>query len=193
MLKKHAVLFLFAAIGCKTWAASLLDGAAAVAPHQLLSETNQTQITPVFQDKEQVRSLCIEGRRLICGKILAVLPGGLVVDSGYTNLLREPLTQSWLVPKTVEAVRAKNLLEEQRPGATCIGLVFLTDFPKGKKFKPAQYDYVIIEAYPAGQFTYHSTGAIVRTIRRFSAGLDTAIQLNLGSKKPPPPGGAGDK
>ena len=40
---------------------------------------------------EAMRTVCIQGRRSICGKILQVLPEGLVVESGYTNLLREPL------------------------------------------------------------------------------------------------------
>lgn len=146
---------------------------------QLQSQTNRGQIMTTFQDREKVRTICIEGRRLVCGKILKVLPDGLVVDCGYTNLLRQPLTRSWLVPGTVKASRAENLLEENKPGANCFGLVFLTNLPKGKKFKPAQYDYVIIEGYPAGQYIYTSVGSIQRTVRQFSASLNAAVNWNL--------------
>jgi hypothetical protein len=171
MFNKIAISSLLAAIGlaaggCKTVATNHPDA---------------------FQHSERIRTACIEGRRRVCGKILEVFPGGLVVDSGYTNLLRQPLTQSWLVPGTVAADRAKNLLEGKNPGDTCIGLVFLTNFPKGKKIKPAQYDYVIIEGYPAGQYTYTSMGTIERTIRRFSASLDAAVKLNLEAEGKNPP------
>jgi hypothetical protein len=34
---------------------------------------------------EEIRAVCIDGRRSICGKILKVLPDGLIVDSGYSQ------------------------------------------------------------------------------------------------------------
>ena len=34
---------------------------------------------------EQIRTDCIQGRRLICGRVLKIFPDGLIVDSGYTN------------------------------------------------------------------------------------------------------------
>ncbi len=83
-----------------------------------------------FQSTEQVRAECLDGRRMICGKILRVLPDGLVVESGYTDLLRPPLTDSWLVPGTVTATPAPNLVESREPGSVCVGTVFLTDLPK---------------------------------------------------------------
>jgi hypothetical protein len=141
------------------------------------------------QRAEQIRADCIQGRRSICGKILQVLPGGLVVESGYTNLLREPLTSSWLVPGTVTASRPAHLLEANTPGAACVGTVYLTDIPKRRKFQPKKNDYVIIEGYPAGQFTYTSVGSIRKTVRRFSAQLPKAVALNLQAeaKTVPPP------
>ena len=72
-------------------------------------------------DPEQVRTECIEGRRLICGKVLKISPDGLVVDSGYTDLVRPPLTQSWVIPGTVSASRNPAVLELKEPGAPCIG------------------------------------------------------------------------
>jgi hypothetical protein len=144
----------------------------------------------VVQLGEEMRARCIEGRRRICGKILQVLPDGLVVESGYTNLLRDPLTKSWLVPGTVTASPAKNLLESAEPGGVCVGRVFLTGLPKGRGVKPARYDYVIIEGYPAGQYTYTSLGTIHRTVRRFSASLSQAVdidmQVELRKLAPPP-------
>ena len=126
---------------------------------------------------EQIRKDCIQGRRLICGKVLKILPDGLVVDSGYTDLLRPPLTESWVVPGTVPAHRNPTVLELNDPGTPCIGLAFLTDIPKRQKVKP--FDYVILMGYPAGQYVYTPAPNVKKTIRKFSAGLETAVKLNL--------------
>jgi hypothetical protein len=130
---------------------------------------------------EQVRMECITGRRLICGKVLKVFPDGLVVDSGYTDLLRPPLTESWIVPGTVSTHRNPAVLELNEPGTPCIGLAFLTDIPKRQKVK--QFDYVILMGYPAGQYIYTPAPNVEKTIRKFSAGLDTAVKLNLEAHK----------
>jgi hypothetical protein len=126
---------------------------------------------------EDIRLDCIQNRRTFCGKILKVLPDGLIVDSGYTNIMRAPLNRSWLVPGSVQEPRPANLVESDQPGCVCVGLVFLTHLPK----KPVArlYDYVNLTAYPSGQYTYTSVGNIRRTVRRFSAGLANAIQWNL--------------
>jgi len=126
---------------------------------------------------EQLRTSCIAGRRLICGRVLKVLPDGLVVDSGYTDLLRSPLTQSWVIRGTVAASRSPTALELNQPGTPCVGLVFLTDTPRRQK--PRAFDYVVIMAYPAGAYEYSPAPAVQKTIRRFSAGLDTAVRLLL--------------
>jgi len=125
---------------------------------------------------EELRAQCLAGRRSICGKILRIFPNGILVESGYTNLLRPPLTKSWLVPGSVVASRAPHLVESQEPGALGVGTVFLTDLPRGK---PRQYDYVIIAGYPDGEFTYTSVGTLHKTVRRFSANLDKAVKSNL--------------
>jgi hypothetical protein len=104
----------------------------------------------IVQRTEQMRAACIHGRRSICGRIVKVRPNGLVVESGYTNLLRVPLTRSWLVPGKVTASQAANLIESREPGAVGVGLVFLTDVPKSRRLQPKVSDYVIIEGYPAG-------------------------------------------
>jgi hypothetical protein len=126
---------------------------------------------------EQIRTDCVKGRRLICGRVLKVSPDGLVVDSGYTDLLRPPLTQSWVVPGTATATRDPAVLELNEPGTPCIGPVFLMDIPKRPKVN--NYDYVIIMGYPAGQYAYSPAPGVEKTIRKFSAGLDTAVRLKL--------------
>jgi hypothetical protein len=126
---------------------------------------------------EQIRTDCINDRRLICGKVLKIVPGGLVVDSGYTGLLRPPLTRSWVVPGSVPASQNPVALELNEPGTPCIGLAFLTNIPPRPKVKI--FDYVIIMAYPAGQYVYAPVPNVEKTIRKFSASLDAAIKLNL--------------
>lgn len=134
----------------------------------------------MLESSEQLRAECIAERRSICGKILRVFPNGILVESGYTNLVREPLTKSWLVPGTVTANRAENLVETREPGALCVGTVFLTDLPRGR---PHPYDYVIIGGYPTGEFTYISVGAVRKTVRRFSANLEKAIRTKLATER----------
>jgi hypothetical protein len=147
--------------------------------------TNTASTNPVakLEVREQLRAACLDGRRSICGKILRVFPNGLLVESGYTNLLREPLTKSWLVPGTVVANRAENLVESKEPGALCVGTVFITNLPRGK---PRQFDYVILAGYPCGEFTYSSVGSVRKTVRRFSANLDKAVQAILAASPSPP-------
>lgn len=151
------------------------------------SAVAQTNVPPAAQSvtnktisnsdlAEQLRARCIEGRRTICGKILRIFPTGLLVESGYTNLLREPLTKSWFAPGTVTASRATNLVESKEPGAICVGTVFITALPRGK---PHQYDYVMICGYPNGQFGYTSVGNIRKSVRSFSANLNEAVKANF--------------
>jgi len=145
---------------------------------QLLSQPTN-QIPSVAERAEQIRASCIMGRRSICGKIMKVLPDGLVIESGYTNLLRAPLNRSWLVPGTVTASLAPNLVESSEPGAVCVGLIFLSNLPRTQLARPKLYDYVIIQGFPAGKYTYTSVGDIHRTIRRFSSKLEAAVQFHL--------------
>ena len=147
----------------------------AAAPSATNAASAGDKIPPV-ELREQLRARCIAERRSICGKILRIFPDGILVECGYTNLLRGTLMKSWLVPGSVVASRAPNLVETREPGAMCVGTVFLTDLPRGK---PRQYDYVIIAGYPAGEFNYTSVGTIQKTVRRFSANLDKAVTADL--------------
>ncbi len=155
------------------------------------AETNTTGNPAVLESQgmatqqisEQLRAKCIAGRRSICGKILRIFPNGILVESGYTNLARAPLTKSWLIPGTVTATRGENLVETREPGAMCVGTVFLTDLPRGK---PHPYDYVVIAGYPTGDFTYGSVGTVRKTVRRFSTNLDKAVRANLAATQEHP-------
>jgi hypothetical protein len=142
------------------------------------SETNTT----VAVRAEQVRTECVAGRRMICGRVMKVLPEGLVVESGYTNLMRKEFEGAWVLPGTVVASREPGLVESKQPDSPCVGTVFVTDLPRprgGGKVKVKPYDYVVLRGYPAGDFTYSSVGDIRRTVRRFSVGLETAVKLRL--------------
>ena len=134
-----------------------------------------------IQHREQVRMDCINNRRMICGRILKVLPEGLLVDSGYADLMRPPLNKSWLVPGTVQTTRNPNLVEGREAEAICVGPIFLVDLPKGHGPgpKPKQYDYVILLGYPAGNHTYHSVGDVFKTVRQYSATLAKAVNRDL--------------
>jgi hypothetical protein len=156
--------------------APLLFAAAFSAAAQTNTAAPSATNAPSVELREQLRTRCIAERRSVCGKILRIFPNGILVESGYTNLVRGTLTKSWLVPGTVVASRAQNLVETREPGAMCVGTVFLTDLPRGK---PHQYDYVIIAGYPTGEFNYTSVGTIQKTVRRFSANVDKAVTANL--------------
>ena len=185
MFSLAAVLFLFI---CGTLAQVILSPSAAASNHSptqavgsvLKPGPEQPQNTRMLEQKsEQIRNACINGRRRICGRVVQMVPEGLVVESGYTNLLRPELSHSWVAPRTVVATRPSNLVEENAPESLCVGLVFVTDIPK--KPSVGLYDYVILSAYPAGEFVYTPVPTVKRTIRRFSVGLLTAIKLNFDS------------
>jgi len=145
------------------------------------SSTNPPAV--IFRNVEQVRAGCLEGRRMICGKILRVLPDGLVVESGYTDLLRPPLTDSWFAPGTVAATRTPNLVESREPGSPCVGTVFLSDLPRSRGKKSKQFDYVILLGYPAGEHTYTSVGTMQKTLRRFTGTLAAAVKYQIAERK----------
>lgn len=145
---------------------------------ELSNATNSSNLKA--QRTESIRTACINGRRAICGKILRVLPDGLVIDSGYTDLMRPPLNQNWLVPAGVTAHRTPNLIEGHEPESVAVGVIFLTDLPKGRqRMKPQQYDFVVLTGYPAGQYTYTSVGGVAHTVRRFTTTLPKAVELTL--------------
>jgi len=177
MVHQLKKLLLFAALPALAQndnvAASHFSSEASNSPPGIIrSQTNQSP--GMAQRLENIRLECIQNRRTICGKILQVLPDGLVIDSGYTNIMRDPLNRKWLIPGSVQGRHAANVVEGDQPACVCIGLVFLTDLPK--KPKPKVYDYVNLIGYPTGQYTYTSVGDVRRTVRRFSAKLTHLVQ-----------------
>ncbi len=121
------------------------------------------------QRSEAIRAACIQGRRRICGRVIEISTNGLVVDSGFTSLLRPELNRSWVAPATVSAERPPNLVEDNMPDAVAVGLVLVVKL----------YDYVILQAYPAGEYIYAPVPSVKKNIRRFSGGLEAAIRLNF--------------
>jgi hypothetical protein len=131
----------------------------------------------ILQHVEELRARCIQERRTICGRIIKLLPEGIIVDSGYTNLMRPPLNQSWLIPGAAKAERATNYVESVAPDSVCLGQVYLIDLPKPPRgMKPKLYDYVVLEGFPMGQYTYTSIGTVHHTVRQFSAKVATATR-----------------
>lgn len=168
-----ALLFVLAALS-----ASAQTNSVAPTNHPSAASSPTNNALTLAQRYEKARMECIQGRRSICGKIVKILPDGLVVESGYTDLMRSPINQSWLIPGTVTATRPANLVEANQPDAVCVGLVFVTDLPKGRGAgpKPNLYDYVNLEGFPVGQYTYESIGGIQRTVRQFTTKLPNATQ-----------------
>ena len=107
------------------FAASSLYAQTNVPPSQ---NSAASENAAVLQHVEELRARCIQERRIICGKILKVLPDGIIVDSGYTNLMRAPLNQSWLIPGSAAAERATNYVESATPDSACFGQVYLVRF-----------------------------------------------------------------
>jgi len=150
----------------------------AMAQTNVAISTNQTNEQSLrAQRAAEIRAACINGRRCICGKVIKIVPEGLVVESGYTALMEPPFTESWVIPGGALVNRDSKLIERSEPASPCIGTVLLTDFPKRPAVK--LYDYVLLQAYPAGQYLYVPVPGVEKPIRKFSGGLDTAIKLNL--------------
>src|SRR5205807_373552 len=150
-----------------------------------VAQTNVTSTTNQMSAREQraaeIRAACINGRRCVCGKVIKIVPEGLVVESGYTALMNPPFTQSWVIPGGALVNRDTKLLERDEPASPCIGAILLTDFPRRPTVK--LYDYVLLQGYPAGEYLYTPVPGVQKTIRKFAGGLDTAVKLRLETEK----------
>jgi hypothetical protein len=145
------------------------------------NQTNQTAVGQGGQRSAEIRPACISGRRCVCGKVIKIVPEGLIVDSGYTALLEPPFTGTWLIPSGVLVNRDSKLIERSEPASPCIGTVLLTDFPRRPAVK--LYDYVLLQAYPAGEYLYIPVPGVEKQIRKFAGGLDTAVKMKLAAGK----------
>jgi hypothetical protein len=142
------------------------------------SATNNVPVPgPSHARLEQVRSACIARRHRVCGRVLQVTPSGLVVDSGYASLLQPPFNHSWLTPASAAPAPPAASVEATAPDSIAIGLVFLTDIPKRQKVH--EYDYVALISYPAGHFDYIPAPGVKKSIRRFAAGLESAVAFTI--------------
>jgi hypothetical protein len=155
---------------CLPVAAQTNSGASSNYTHQL-SRDSATEI----------RNACVNGRRCVCGKIIKIVPEGLVVESGYTALMQPPFSGSWVIPGGALVNRDPKLIERSEPASPCVGTVLLIDFPKRPPVK--LYDYVLIQAYPAGEYLYKPVPGVEKQIRKFSGGLETAIRMKLAAGK----------
>jgi hypothetical protein len=140
----------------------------------------QVAKTPAADEAEQIRKDVVDHRRFICGRVMQIVPDGLVVESGYTSLLNPP-PPSWVIPGNVTATRDPHAVEAVSPDSVCIGLVFITDFPRRPPVK--RYDYVLIHGYPAGEYDYAPLPGIHKTLRRFAGGVERAVTLNLQARE----------
>jgi hypothetical protein len=147
----------------------------ALAQTNVSSTTNQADPVSIRNQRaEQIRAVCINGRRCICGRVIKIVPEGLIVESGYTELMEPRFVGSWLIPGGALVNRDTKLIERNEPASPCIGTVLLVDFPRRPGVK--LYDYVLLQAYPAGQYLYTPVPGIEKQIRKFAGGLDTALK-----------------
>ena len=148
------------------------------------NETQQTNLTAV-RDREQraaeIRAACINGRRCVCGKVIKIVPEGLIVESGYTALMEPPFTGAWVIPSGALVNRNSKLIERNEPASPCIGTVLFADFPKRPAVK--LYDYVLLQGYPAGEYLYTPVPGVEKQIRKFAGGLDTAVKIKIAAEK----------
>src|SRR5579863_6455765 len=149
------------------------------APVPAMVTTAPTNAAPVLDRSEQIRNACLDGRRLICGRILEITKDGLVVESGYTGLDREPLNRSWIIPANVTVTLDKNAIESRIPGGYCYGTVLVTDLPKRGAPPIHKYDYILLLGYPAGEYQYVPVAPVTKTIRRFTGTIEMAVYMNL--------------
>ena len=179
MFLRTALLLILAGVAsfCQVTPARSADSVAAAAAS---STQDPTDAVKAAQLKEQTRTDCINGRRYICGRVLQVATNGLVVDSGYSRLLSPPFNKSWVVRSNVSVDRDPHAVEEKKPDAICVGIVFLSNSPKRPTVK--EYDYVVIHGYPAKTHLYVPVPGVEKTIRRYSASLERAVEINLASE-----------
>jgi hypothetical protein len=144
---------------------------------QPLGPAEQAKALARAQLAEKVRAECIEARRYVAGRVIEITANGLIVESGYSALLQPPFNQSWVVRGNATVAKDLDTPEEKHPDAVCRGLVLLTSTPRRPKVKP--YDYVVIHAYPAGEDLYRPVPGVEKTIRRYSASLETAVQSEV--------------
>src|SRR5258705_451968 len=79
------------------------------------NQTNATAVADPVQRAAEIRAACIEGRRCVCGKVIKIVPEGLIVESGYTALMEPPFTGAWVIPSGALVNRDPKLIERSEP------------------------------------------------------------------------------
>jgi hypothetical protein len=133
---------------------------------------------------------CEGGRRTISGKVLQKIPpNGLLVFSGYDTWKEVGVTKHYPdqgIPGVNGAWNIRSVapivFEGDKPGAACLGVVLLLDYP--------QYEQVVDEdrindvtAYPAGEYSYTTANQSSKVVRMFSTSLDKAAKSRAAQKE----------
>jgi hypothetical protein len=146
--------------------------------HQAQLERNK-QAAIAFQQNaeyEMRKSILKKGSRTIDGRVIQKIPAGLLVDSGREQLDEEGRTASGVSPDGSGSVwwsGPEHIREADSPGAYCLALCLLTDYPKYDQTTDG--DYIHILAYPTGQYIYTTVQNSSKTVRRFSYDFDVAM------------------
>jgi hypothetical protein len=136
---------------------------------------NQLLASQQFQ-VEALRNRVFQTSRIIWGRVVQKLPGGLLVDSGQqavAGVVRgEPEFEANGNMTTTHKTEAD---ESKEPGAECKGLVFLADYPQYSSAVTG--DYVQILAYQTGEYSYRPASGGQKTARKFTADFEKAVAM----------------
>jgi len=81
----------------------------------------------------------------------------------------------------VDVQRTNIFVEKSEPDSICFGQVFLTDLPKPPPHtKLNEFDFVVLEGFPMGEYTYDSAANVQHTVRRFSTKVASAVRWMYG-------------
>jgi hypothetical protein len=129
------------------------------------------------QELDLQKKILIQKSRTISGRILQKLPGGLLVESGQEEIDQVGHTDVEYDEMRTVTSRTVSVREGNTPGAECLGLVFLEDHPRYAQL--VDDNVVVILAYPDGQYTYTSVAGGQKTVRRFTADFEKALNYQL--------------
>jgi hypothetical protein len=138
----------------------------AVYDHQLLASRQYAV--------EILRNRVFQTCRIIWGRVVQKLPGGLLVDSGEDPLPGVVTGEPEFEPNGDMGTTGRTEADEvNEPGAKCTGLVFLTDDPQSATAVVG--DYVQVLAYRNGNYVYRPASGGPKSVRKFTADFDKAV------------------
>jgi hypothetical protein len=115
----------------------------------------------------RLKAKLVQGSRRVDGKVLQKISEGLLVESG--DLERALQEHNERVYGDTGGVT----FESGIPGGEALGLVLLVDYPDPNMTDEGHVDII---AYPLGLFSYDTLNKSSKTVRKFSADLETAIR-----------------